>query len=1007
MHPLIETLSEIAAAHPAASVRFVARELPFGRELLRELTNRRGALAGWEATTLRQLATEMGAEQLELAGFRRADDLALQAAADDAIDETASTLPPPLRRQLSSLGFRTSAFDAFAQLRMAGVAPSTLREHARSGSPAEALTPAYKRYCELLIERSLADAAEAFATAIHQTQSAEFAGVVIVIEPGAADVSGQPLRFVNALRADGAIFPALAETPPSFASPDLELVIARAASPALELREALRHALSTGAHWDQVELAVTDVDNYGTALASLGDELGIPYSLKEGVPMIRSRAGRSLERYLRWLDSGLPATPIRHALEQGELVTSSADVSAADVARAIRSANIGWGRDRWLGALARFENGTWVHSRLRERDERAEGEDATAREARLKATASATVLLLKQLTVIMPEVPEPSVGGAEGARIKTSTLAAHAIGWLDLVSTAIELQGEQHALKRLRGRLEELAAHDRSERSFALALAELRQGIEDLRAFPSADGASARRISTPGAVHLTDITQAGATGRPRLYLLGMDADRTSSVSGTDPILDEDTRAGIGAVIPSLRERSARKERALFRVLNGLSGQLWMSYATQSDSSGREASPSPHLLAAARQTWKKPELSYDELRDALGAPAGAARGHAPLDRRDVWLSAIAAGTELADGAAQVNTAWPLLARGFNLHQSAESSALTEWHGIVTDAANQTGFLVDPTERISPTSLETLAKCPLSWFYHYGLRLRLPEDVEFEATTWLDPRQRGLLLHAIFEQFVTAWMGKQAQLGLDEAADTLAAIVTNALLIQRQEIPPPSEMVFLQEVEKIERIVWHFMAQEIEYADATWITVEAKFPGLGAQTTFVTSDGTTLQIGGFIDRVDRYADGTLRIVDYKTGSSRPYTLTSKDAPLKGGRILQPAIYAAGASQALGGDVVQFEYRFPKERSPKDRVTLTKEEFAAAPEIVTSLLTHMRTGQFIPTNTATDCSYCDYRSICRVSTDQWDTHSPRVEWGVKYGADTAAYESLLLRRAPREKE
>jgi len=51
------------------------------------------------------------------------------------------------------------------------------------------------------------------------------------------------------------------------------------------------------------------------------------------------------------------------------------------------------------------------------------------------------------------------------------------------------------------------------------------------------------------------------------------------------------------------------------------------------------------------------------------------------------------------------------------------------------------------------------------------------------------------------------------------------------------------------------------------------------------------------------VDRLPDGTLRIIDYKTGSDYGYAPSTKEGPLKGGRRMQAALYAHAAGVLLG--------------------------------------------------------------------------------------------------------
>src|SRR4029079_14665830 len=65
----------------------------------------------------------------------------------------------------------------------------------------------------------------------------------------------------------------------------------------------------------------------------------------------------------------------------------------------------------------------------------------------------------------------------------------------------------------------------------------------------------------------------------------------------------------------------------------------------------------------------------------------------------------------------------------------------------------------------------------------------------------------------------------------------------------------------------------------------------------------SDGRAVRIVGSIDRVDRFADGRLAVIDYKSGSTRNYTGVSHDDPLQGGSLLQLPIYAHAARHFLG--------------------------------------------------------------------------------------------------------
>ena len=56
-------------------------------------------------------------------------------------------------------------------------------------------------------------------------------------------------------------------------------------------------------------------------------------------------------------------------------------------------------------------------------------------------------------------------------------------------------------------------------------------------------------------------------------------------------------------------------------------------------------------------------------------------------------------------------------------------------------------------MSATRLELLAKCPFGYFLRHVLKVKPPEEVDFDRSRWLDPLQRGSLIHEILCAFMT--------------------------------------------------------------------------------------------------------------------------------------------------------------------------------------------------------------------------------------------------------------
>jgi hypothetical protein len=97
--------------------------------------------------------------------------------------------------------------------------------------------------------------------------------------------------------------------------------------------------------------------------------------------------------------------------------------------------------------------------------------------------------------------------------------------------------------------------------------------------------------------------------------------------------------------------------------------------------------------------------------------------------------------------------------------------------------------------------------------------------------------------------------------------------------------------------------------------------------GEPVTFALSDGRTLRFRGAADRVDRAADGALVVVDYKTGSKKPYEKISEDDPDLGGTRLQLPVYAHAVRERFGDAATPVEaaYWFVTTRQKFARVSL----------------------------------------------------------------------------------
>jgi RecB family exonuclease len=264
------------------------------------------------------------------------------------------------------------------------------------------------------------------------------------------------------------------------------------------------------------------------------------------------------------------------------------------------------------------------------------------------------------------------------------------------------------------------------------------------------------------------------------------------------------------------------------------------------------------------------------------------------------------------------------------------------------------------------VDTWIDCPFRYFAQHVLKL---ED-EAEEEPGLNPRQRGELVHAIFERFYARWAdaghGAITAASLEDARALFAAVAEEALAgvdasdaaIERTRLlgsavaPAMADRVFDVEVER---------GLEVEER-----RLEEKFEG---NYSFVAGDGTgrVVAIRGKADRIDLLAGGQLGLVDYKTGR----------APARG--AVQLPVYAHVAEQRFAGhrgrswkataaDYIAFRGKpvaHALGRKPEERDKRLREAQAAFVAAVDGIAA----GEFPPRPAELRlCTWCPYDAVCR---------------------------------------
>lgn len=279
---------------------------------------------------------------------------------------------------------------------------------------------------------------------------------------------------------------------------------------------------------------------------------------------------------------------------------------------------------------------------------------------------------------------------------------------------------------------------------------------------------------------------------------------------------------------------------------------------------------------------------------------------------------------------------------------------------------------PSRGWSASRLNRYGTCPFIFFAEHVLKLKNRGDPE----TGLDALQRGSLLHAILEQLyrnltkhnITPAPDSRDQIlkQLDQVCDKLFSSAP-----KRYGFRPGALWDFEQD--EMRRMLAALVTWECEqYDDHKPYLQEMRF-GLSKDdpTALELKDanGTPYKLHGVIDRIDRDDSGNLRIIDYKSGSTR---YSQND--IKKGLALQSVLYALAAKPLLEAHQVVHEscyLHIPiRETSGKvqtsDQETIEEALFQAGAAVA-----KVRGGYFpVAPHKVQACNSCDFETLCRVN-------------------------------------
>ena len=300
--------------------------------------------------------------------------------------------------------------------------------------------------------------------------------------------------------------------------------------------------------------------------------------------------------------------------------------------------------------------------------------------------------------------------------------------------------------------------------------------------------------------------------------------------------------------------------------------------------------------------------------------------------------------------------------------------------------------NPKAKFSPSALNYYLDCPLKFYYRYVAGLSAPDEVSAE----IDSATFGSIFHYAAEHIYKD-LTTHGKVINKEALETL---LRNEVKLQDyvdtafkklffnvpQNEKPEYNGVQLINSAVIARYLKQLLQNDLRYAPFTFIASEME---VDEPIDIQTPKGVIKsRIGGIIDRMDS-KDGTLRIVDYKTGgdADTPPYVESLFIPDKkrSNYVFQTFLYAAimcrkqptmkiapallyihrAATETYSPVIQMGEPRKPKE-AVEDFSKYEKEYRERLQGLLEEIFNPEKS--FAQTEIIEKCTYCDFKALCK---------------------------------------
>ena len=729
-----------------------------------------------------------------------------------------------------------------------------------------------------------------------------------------------------------------------------------------EIKEIFRRIELKGEPFDEAEIIYTDAADYVREIKLFAEKLGVPVTFSEGMPASGTRPFRAVTGFLEWVKQDFLELYLRRVLVSGDIRSGEkAGVSNEDMSglgHLLKISGVGWSRHRYDKVLAKKEKEFFKKA------DKPSGDEEADNVSRYRKMAQDAGLLRKICLGLLALIPGP---GSDGQIVLADMCRGVSI-FLEKYAVSSSSEDEafiEEALKRCavigelgRKRILPQEAADKLLGTFAT----IKVGSSDPK---------------PGHIHVSHYKHGARSARTNTFLVGLDEIRFPGRRSEDPVLLDSERRKISSDLEVSSDNIGKNIYDMASLLSGIRGSFTASFSMYSVKEERNVFPSSLLLQLFRLKTAKADADYEEMMSVLSKEGSFREEYKDLPALDVterWTRILSDKGVMKDGLEAVNDIYPWIEKGLKADEARESAEFTEYDGNIGEYGKE----LDPRGRedavLSCSKLEKAAGCPFKYFLSNVLGIEKPEETEKDITSWLNPMQKGSLLHEVFENFTIEMRKIGGRIDEERGKAIAENILTEITEKYKEDVPPPNEMVYLFELEKMRKDIEIFLKTNRKLGTLP-VHEELEFGTKdNAPVKIYLSGGEYFLLRGIIDRLDKVSAHEYHVWDYKTGSAYKY---KRRQYLDGGEQLQHALYASAAETILKESkedtqavVTRSGYLLTSEKASEEgkgvifwRDPSKKHIWQEALKLLFDIIAM---GGFLATP-KDKCSFCDYSVMC----------------------------------------